>query len=97
MDLLTAGQKVKNLLRGAKVTIDFPLTGCNYCTRTVITRGLYILNPLFEEHFFVLKDVFFKSCPYWYSRAGYDGACTVTISYKFESLVRLNYKRTKHC
>ena len=29
-----------------------------YRTRAIITRGLYIFYPLFEDHFFVFKEVF---------------------------------------
>ena len=54
-------------------------------TRAIITRGLYIFYPIFEDHFFVFKEFFFrKFCPYvWlvfksslYSRADYDGVRT---------------------
>ena len=31
-----------------------------YCTRTIITRGLYIFYPIFEDHFFVFKEFFHK-------------------------------------
>jgi hypothetical protein len=57
-----------------------------YRTRAIITRGLYIYYSIFEVHFFVFKEVFFrKFCPYlclvfksgFKLRAGYDGACTV--------------------
>ena len=30
----------------------------NYCTRAIISRGLYTFYPLFENHFFVYKEVF---------------------------------------
>ena len=30
----------------------------NYRTRAIITRGLYIFYPLFEDHFFVFKEGF---------------------------------------
>ena len=29
-----------------------------YCTRAIITRGLYIYYPIFEVNFFVFKEVF---------------------------------------
>jgi hypothetical protein len=29
-------------------------------TCSIITRGLYIYNTIFEEHFFVVNEVFFK-------------------------------------
>ena len=29
-----------------------------YRTRAIISRGLYIFYPIFEDHFFVFKDVF---------------------------------------
>ena len=29
-----------------------------YCTRAIISRGLYIFYPIFEDQFFVFKDVF---------------------------------------
>jgi hypothetical protein len=58
----------------------------NYCTCTIITRGLYIFNPLFWSQKRFFKEVFFrKFCPYvwlvfksgFWSRAGYSGACTI--------------------
>ena len=37
----------------------------NYRTRAIITRGLYIFYPIFEDHFFVFKEVFLtKFFPY---------------------------------
>ena len=30
----------------------------NYRTRAIITLGLYIFYPIFEDHFFVCKEVF---------------------------------------
>ena len=36
-----------------------------YRTRAIITRGLYTFHTLFEDHFFVFKELFFeKFCPY---------------------------------
>ena len=36
----------------------------NYRTRAIITRGLYICYFIFEDHFFVFKEFFFrKLCP----------------------------------
>ena len=32
-----------------------------YHTRVIITRGLYIFYILFEDHFFVVKEVFFEN------------------------------------
>ena len=33
--------------------------------RTTISRGLYIFYPIFKDHFFVFKEIFFrKFCPY---------------------------------
>ena len=32
----------------------------NYRTRAIISRGLYIFYPIFEDQFFVFKDVFMK-------------------------------------
>ena len=29
-----------------------------YSARAIITRGLYIFHPIFEDHFFVFKEVF---------------------------------------
>ena len=34
-----------------------------YRTRAIISRGLYIFYPIFEDHFFVFKDLFWKFCP----------------------------------
>ena len=31
-----------------------------YCTRTIISRGLYIFYPISKDHFFVFKEVFFQ-------------------------------------
>ena len=37
----------------------------NYRTRSIIIHGLYIFYPIFEDHFFVFKEVFFgKFCHY---------------------------------
>ena len=36
-----------------------------YLTRNIICHGLYIFSPIFKEHFFVFKEVFFrKFSPY---------------------------------
>jgi hypothetical protein len=35
-----------------------------YRTHAIITLGLYIFYPIFEDHFFIFKE-------------GYDGACIV--------------------
>ena len=46
----------------------------------IISHGLYIFYPLFEDHFFVFKEVFSENFVLVfgkYSRAGYDGADTV--------------------
>ncbi len=29
-----------------------------YCTRAIISRGLYIFYPISKDHFFVFKEVF---------------------------------------
>ena len=31
-----------------------------YCTRAIISRGLYIFYLIFKDHFFVFKEVFFR-------------------------------------
>ena len=31
-------------------------------TRAIISRGLYVFYPIYEDHFFVLKDVFPENC-----------------------------------
>ena len=36
------------------------ILGTEYSARAIITRGLYIFHPIFEEHFFVFKEVFHK-------------------------------------
>ena len=75
------------------------LAGRNmYRTRGIITRGLYISNPLFKWSKRVFYGAFFvKFCRYVLlvfksglkSRAGYNGARTVyifhIISYLFQS------------
>ena len=33
-------------------------------TRAIINRGSYIYYPIFEDHFFVFKEVIRKLCPY---------------------------------
>ena len=51
-----------------------------YRTRAIISRGLYIYYPIFEDHFFVFKEVFSENSVLMYglySRAAYDGARTV--------------------
>ena len=35
-----------------------PLYIVKDCTRAIITRSLYIFYPIFEDHFFVFKDIF---------------------------------------
>ena len=62
-------------------------TKYRYRTRAIITRGLYILNPLFEGQKRFFQGFFRKFCPYvWLvfksgllSRAGYNGARTVYL------------------
>ena len=63
------------------------LCGLNNCyrTRAIIIHGLYIFYPILEDQKRFLGAFFVKFCPYvWlvfksglWSRAGYDGACTV--------------------
>ena len=58
-----------------------------YRTRAIISRGLYIFNPLFESKKYFFKEVFSEISAFTYgyvvsksglqSRAGYDGARTV--------------------
>ena len=53
---------------------------CNYRTRAIISRGLYIFYPIFKDHFLVFKEVFSENSVLMYglySRAAYDGARTV--------------------
>jgi hypothetical protein len=55
-----------------------------YHTSTIITRGLYIFTPFLKTISLFSRRFFRKFCPYvrlvfksgFYSRAGYDGACT---------------------
>ena len=55
-----------------------------YCTRAIITRGLYIFYPIFEGQKRFLRSLFIEFCSYvWLvfksglkSRAGYNGAHT---------------------
>ena len=71
-----------------------------YRTRAIITRGLYIFYPIFEDHFFVFKEVFFtKFFPYvWLvfksgfsSRSGYDGVRTVYLKNALSPLFSLTF------
>ena len=32
-----------------------------YRTRAILIHGLYIFYPIFEDHFFVLKEVFIQN------------------------------------
>ena len=51
-----------------------------YCTRAIISLGLYIFYPIFKDHFFVFKEVFSENSVLiygLYSRAAYDGMRTV--------------------
>ena len=38
-----------------------------YHTHTIITRGLYIFYPIFEDNFFVFKEVFSENSVLMYS------------------------------
>ena len=51
-----------------------------YHTGAIISCGLYIFFPIFKDHFFVFKEFFSENSVLMYglySRAAYDGACTV--------------------
>ena len=37
-----------------------------YCTRAIITHGLYIFYPIFEVHFFVFNEVFGENATLMY-------------------------------
>ena len=43
---------------GKKSEIRLSKMKSKYRTRAIITRGLYIFYPIFEDHFFVFKEVF---------------------------------------
>ena len=50
------------------------------CAPAIISRGLYIFYPIFENHFFVFKEFLLENYVhtyYWYSRASYNGLSTV--------------------
>ena len=47
----------------------FDITECliyNYRRRAIINRSLYIFYPLFEDHFFVFKEVFSENSALMY-------------------------------
>ena len=53
-----------------------------YRTRAIISHVLYIFYPIFQDHFFVFKEVFSENFVLMfglYSRAAYDGAHTVFL------------------
>ena len=59
--------KIYEILSSPKIqTNGVILINCiDYRTRAIITRSLYTFYPLFEDHFFVFKEVFFeKFCHY---------------------------------
>ena len=46
-----------------------------YSLRAIITHGLYIFYPIFEDNFFVSKEIFSENSVInygYYSRADYD-------------------------
>ena len=65
---------VSNVLWSALKSKHKPFTKISiYRTRAIITRGLYIFYPIFEDHFFVFKEVFQKILP----------LCMVSIQERF--------------
>ena len=50
--------RVRYIKMVPNLQIESNLWICVYRTRAIITRGLYIFNPIFEDHFFVFKESF---------------------------------------
>ena len=45
----------------------FSMQSCStYRTRAIISRGLYIFYPIFEDHFFVFREVFSENSVFMY-------------------------------
>ena len=40
---------------------------CIYCTHAIVSHRLYFFNPLFEEHFFIFKNIFLENSALLYS------------------------------
>ena len=74
---------------------------CTYRMRAIISHGLYIFYPIFKDHFFVFKEFFSENSVLMYglySRAAYDGACTVgwATSVPFALITRFSWTRSSN-